>query len=94
MNATIPALSLSQAFYHGAHLTFLDGLGCSGCTVSDDPNVKDEAVKYVEQFLTQMGLWTAAVNNNKMDICSDSYFGITPFYIQKGLSAHQLHVHL
>ena len=82
MNAAVPALSLSQAFYHGAHLTFLDGLGCNGCTVSDSPSVKEEAVKYVEQYLVKRNLWTAEVFNSKLD--SNTLFGISPFYIQKG----------
>lgn len=85
MNVAIPALSMSQAFYHGAHLTFLDGLGSNGYTVSDSPRVKEEAVKYVEQFMAQRGVWTSEDFNHNLDICPDNMFGIPPFYVQKGL---------
>ena len=85
MNKTSPPLSPMEAFYHGAHLACLDGLGCSGQLSSVE---RVGALAAAETFLRDLLLY------NGCDVppvgCSvdirvdDSHFGIHPFFIRKG----------
>lgn len=85
MNNTTPPLTVPEAFYHGAHLTLLDGLGCSGGIVSTD---REDTLRATEAALQEL-LLENDCNVHLSDsagtiFADDNKFGIHPFFIQKG----------
>ena len=85
MNNTTPPLTPHEAFYHGAQLTFLDGLGCSGRTITSS---REEAFGAAETALQELLLENGCnVNLGDFDrtiTADDDNFGIYPFFIKKG----------
>lgn len=86
MNMTTPPLSPHEAFYNGAYVAFLDGLGCSGRMISMN---REEALGAVEVILQDLLLESGcnATLENAAETFSandDDKFGIYPFFIKKG----------
>lgn len=82
MNATCP-LSPTESFYHGAHLIFIDSLGCNGHMTGVE---KKQAVQETQSFLNDLLHQSDFDGQCSNDITSDAdHFGIHPFFIQKGL---------
>ena len=83
MNATCPPLSPTESFYHGAHLVFLDSLGCNGyMTGVERKHVVQETQSFLKDLLQQSDLDDRCLSN----VLSDAdCFGIYPFFIEKGL---------
>lgn len=81
VNKVTPPLSPSNAFYHGVQCMFMDGIGCGGCGLSDESEGKCERILV---DLTGDEDMTVIYDNGGVVIEHD-YFGIHPFYIEKGL---------
>lgn len=83
MNATSGYVSPAQGFYHGAHLVFVDGLGCGSSL--DASKLKEDAVKYLLYLLKLSGCTVPEIDGPR-EITSDSkVLGIAPFFINKGI---------
>ena len=95
MNTTSPPLTPAEAFYHGAHLVFLDGLGCSGQITGAD---KEEALVatqlFLQDLLTQIDCDTASQQSSNDISAAGDQFGIHPFFIRKGSSPAYTKTHL
>ncbi len=82
MNKTSGYLSPAQGFYHGAHLVFVDALGC-GSSIGA-LQLKKDALVYLLSLLQQ---WRCCMNEtdiSQLITSDDNLFGITPFFISKG----------
>ena len=83
MNKTQDCLTPAQAFYHGAHLVFVDALGCGSSLGA--ASMKQDAVDYLVSLLNDWDL-----TSNDLEFCRaisvcDTMFGISPFYIDRGM---------
>ena len=80
VNSSSPTLSPSLAFYHGAHLVFVDGLGCGG---GGDrvQRLREACYEYLMnqvEVVGEVGGVTEIENGIER-------FGIKPFFIDKGV---------
>lgn len=87
INACVEKIDLSDAYIHGAFLTFLDSLG-SGATSTENLRNLEIFRKQCESFLwkqieTSAKIKPRPINKLAMEI-TDKIFGIKPFYINKG----------
>ncbi|XP_017886215.1 midasin [Ceratina calcarata] len=79
---------IGDAFFHGAALSYIDGLG-SGLTAAENTrklkDFKESALKFIEQQIQSTLKSKLTLNRNEYDVESrEGKFGIPPFYISKG----------
>jgi midasin len=85
MNATSPPLTSAEAFYHGAHLTCLDGLGCGGqMSGVDRENALAAAEGFLKDLLPQSDSCSFPQDHSYNTALNEDLFGIHPFFITKG----------
>ena len=85
-----PSLSPSLAFFHGAHLVFVDALGCGGgaeVLVKDGRKVQKACDDYLSDLAQNaMG---GEIGGDAMEIEVEEdkkgRYGIPPFFIEKGV---------
>ncbi|XP_064402600.1 midasin-like isoform X2 [Halichondria panicea] len=82
MNKTSGYLSPPQGFYHGAHLVFVDALGCGSSLGAAD--LKKDALDYLLSILQQWSCVLSEVDCTKVVTSDDKLFGVSPFYIEIG----------
>ena len=93
MNTTCPPLSLTEGFYHGAYLAFLDGLGCNGKMSSVDRHgALASAEAFLQDLLHQSGCEVNPQYSSEDTVSNEEQFGIHPFFIRKGLLPYHLHI--
>lgn len=84
MNKTSDFLSPAASFYHGAHLVFVDALGCGGSV--GEVELKEDALVYLKLLLEQ---WGTAVDTElqTLETVTDKErgYGIPPFFIEAGI---------
>ncbi|XP_076242744.1 midasin [Calliopsis andreniformis] len=81
-------LEIGDIFFHGAALSYIDGLG-SGLTASENPkkfkDFKDSLLKFIEHQVQNTLKSKLTLNCEESSIENDEdKFGIHPFYIKKG----------
>ncbi|KAK9303268.1 hypothetical protein QLX08_005030 [Tetragonisca angustula] len=81
-------LEIEDAFYHGAAISYIDGLG-SGLTAAENPkklkNLKDSALKFIEQQTQSTLKSKLLLNYEEFDVENyEDKFGVHPFYVKKG----------
>lgn len=81
-------LKIGDAFFHGAALSYIDGLG-SGLTAAENSrklkDFKDSALKFIEQQIQSTLKSELILNYKEFDIeYHKDKFGIHPFYVKKG----------
>ena len=85
MNTTSPPLTSAEAFYHGAHLTCLDGLGCGGqMSGVDRENALAAAEGFLKDLLPQSDSCSFPQDHSYNTAINEDLFGIHPFFITKG----------
>ncbi len=86
---TLHYLPPGSAFYHGAHLVFLDALGCGW-----SGNMKDGATTFLQSLVEGNGVSLSTGSEveevSAMDIAPEEVFGISPFFIKRGTSIWSL----
>ncbi len=72
------------AFCHGAHLVFLDALGCGGTGYVG--SIRDGAGVFLESLVARDEGGSTAVGGveDSMECTTDEVFGISPFFIKRG----------
>lgn len=85
MNITRDYLTPPEGFFHGAHLVFVDALGCGGSVGSAQS--KEEVLTHLKMLLEQCGLCFDRLHPLVFGtvIDHDQGFGIPPFYIDSGI---------
>ncbi|XP_029162996.1 midasin-like [Nylanderia fulva] len=87
----VSKLSVGEAYYHGACLTYIDSLG-SGCTGSESigklRDFAEAALRFISSEVentikSDLNMETSRINEKAVMDASD-VFGISPFYIKKG----------
>lgn len=81
MNETSGYLSPTEGFYHGAHLVFVDGLGCGN---SPATKLKRDAIDHLHILLEQWGCIMHNIDSSLVVTNDDNLFGIAPFCIKRG----------
>ncbi|XP_078040889.1 midasin [Augochlora pura] len=81
-------LGIGDSFFHGAALSYIDGLG-SGVTATENSrkfkDFKDSAVKFIKYQVHNTLKSTLILNCEQSDVEDlDDRFGISPFYVKKG----------
>ncbi|KOC69196.1 Midasin, partial [Habropoda laboriosa] len=81
-------LEIGDAFFHGAALSYIDGLG-SGLTAAENSkklkSFKDSALKFIKQQVQTTLKSELILNCEEFDIENlEDKFGIRPFYVKKG----------
>ena len=86
MNTTSPPLTVSQAFYHGAHLVFLDSIGCSKPTTAEQRHGLWEASEaYLKEILQSQDFCPVEqLSIPQHAETGKEVFGIHPFFIRTG----------
>ena len=86
MNITTPRLSAAEAYYHGAHLVFLDAFGSGAlATWLLNSETRSKADQFIKALLHEHGaILSLNENTTEMDTDNDRLFGICPFFIEKG----------
>ncbi|RLU23785.1 hypothetical protein DMN91_003993 [Ooceraea biroi] len=93
-DALMSRLTIGEAYYHGACLTYIDSLG-SGCTGSEHINQLNVFVQAAIRFVksevrdtikSDLGPETFETNG-KAIVDNADVFGVPPFYIKKGPNA-------
>jgi len=88
-DAVMSKLTIAEAYYHGACLTYLDSLGsgCTGSEHSDKLNVfAQAAIEFVRSEVKdtiRSNLDTKASKTRKGIVDTADVFGLSPFYIKK-----------
>jgi len=84
MNTTTPRLAPEDAFYHGAHLVFLDALACRAA--GDGTNVRTAAMLFLLELMDRHGVVQPDGKSGcaEMECSLEGLFGIPPFYIERG----------
>ena len=85
MNTTASTLSAAQAFFHGAHLVFLDSLGC-GCSLSGG-DMKEDSTNHITAVMEKCGGGGGSgesVEEVGSFFSTDTHCGIEPFVIPRG----------
>ena len=81
-----PQLTPEEAFYHGAHLVFLDALACGD--VGDGTNMRTAAVSFLLELMGRHGVVLPddkdGYTEMEMECTHEGMFGIPPFYIERG----------
>ncbi|XP_025832475.1 midasin isoform X2 [Agrilus planipennis] len=92
LNACDQKLNVTDAFVHGAFLTFLDGMG-SGLTTTESPQllttVRESCLQFLKKQLRDVGqdVSDLFLDNEKLlkiEYTLDGTFGIKPFYVALG----------
>ncbi|XP_033336576.2 midasin [Megalopta genalis] len=81
-------LEIGDSFFHGAALSYIDGLG-SGVTATENSrkfkDFKDSAVKFIKYQVHNTLKSKLMLNCEQSDVENlDVKFGISPFYVKKG----------
>ncbi|XP_065212438.1 midasin [Planococcus citri] len=83
---TVPKLGLAEAYIHGAHLVFLDGLG-TGMSSNQEQFIKSKkqvATEFLQDQIKTIGCKeNDSMLNEKFNV-PENCFGIPPFYMEKG----------
>lgn len=84
MNTMTPRLAPEDAFYHGAHLVFLDALACGAA--GDGMNVRTAAMLFLLELMDRHGGVQPDDKSGckEMECTHEGLFGIPPFYIERG----------
>ena len=84
MNTTTPRLAPEDAFYHGAHLVFLDALACGAAR--DGTSVRTAAMLFLLALMDRHGVVQPDDKSGcaEMECTHEGLFGIPPFYIERG----------
>ena len=86
MNTTESRLNPAQGFYHGAHLVFLDALGCGSSL--GGPDMKESSARHIRTLMDKCGEEGLESMAEVGVFCStDTHCGIQPFMISTG-TAH------
>ena len=84
MNVTVTTLSPRVSFYHGAHLVFLDGIGCSGS--GGERPLREHALAFLNELLRQQNVpLDTPYSSISAPENQEGKYGITPFFIPTGL---------
>ena len=84
INITYSSLSLFQSFCHGAHLVFLDALGCGSSSFRGSEG-KVLASNHMRALLKSHGIdYNEDIGPIGEFLCDDEKCGIMPFMISKG----------
>ena len=83
MNITAPPLTPAEAFFHGAHMVFLDAMGCGDRSVAEH---RQDITAFIHAQLKRHGVNLILKEDlcQEMNCTDDQLFGIHPFYIEKG----------
>ena len=86
MNMLTPQLTPEEAFYHGAHLVFLDAMGCGN--TGDGVKIKTEAIQCLMRLMERHGVALPSDDSESSDMegSREGLFGIPPFFIERGCS--------
>jgi midasin len=84
MNITAPPLTPAEAFFHGAHMVFLDAMGCGDRSVAEH---RQDITAFIHAQLKRHGVNLILKEDlcQEMNCTDDQLFGIHPFYIEKGV---------
>ena len=84
MNMLTPQLTPEEAFYHGAHLVFLDAMGCGN--TGDRVKIKTEAMQFLMWLMEKHGVALPNDDGESSDMegSREGLFGIPPFFIERG----------
>ena len=84
MNTLTPQLTPEEAFYHGAHLVFLDAMGCG--STGDGGKMKSEAIQFLMRLMETHGIALPGDDNEDSDMegSHEGLFGIPAFFIERG----------
>ena len=85
MNKTSDYLSPAERFYYGAHLVFVDALGCGGSVGSVE--LKGDALEYLKLLLKRWGTAVDDAEPHTLEAVTDNErgYGIPPFFIDEGI---------
>lgn len=84
MNMLTPQLTPEEAFYHGAHLVFLDAMGCGN--TGDGVTMKTEAIQFLMRLMERHGVALPSDDSESSDMegSREGLFSIPPFFIERG----------
>lgn len=86
MNTTNSTLSAAEAFYHGAHLVFIDSLGCSGqFSVADKETIRSESDSFLQNLLENHDPERILSPSVSVEMIEGDLIGIHPFFIKRGI---------
>ncbi|XP_034190386.2 midasin [Osmia lignaria lignaria] len=81
-------MEIGDAFYHGAALSYIDGLGSGLTAVENSKNLKDfkkSSLKFIEHQVQTTLKSKLLLNCEGFDVEDrEDEFGINPFYVKKG----------
>lgn len=88
INVCTNKIDISEAYVHGACLTFLDSFG-SGVTGMENIQIlkqlKNECINFMTNQVSSNGYNTDGINFNATSVQEDeTSFGIKPFFVEKG----------